>query len=95
MGYSLDEDADDEEKLEKEDQDYDTPFSPPDGIADNIPLDHPEIDTNVDIQEWYDEGRSGASGITDPGNEGILGYTPPVRQADDDDDDDDDDAKDE
>ncbi|MGH7157066.1 MAG: hypothetical protein ACREGG_03085 [Candidatus Saccharimonadales bacterium] len=88
MGYSLDEEANDEEKLEKEDDDYSTPFSPPEGTADNIPKDHPELDTNVDIQEWYDEGRSAASGVDDPQGEGILGYTPPARQDDDQDDDD-------
>ena len=90
MAYSLDEEANDEEKQEKEDQDYDTPFSPPDGIRDNIPKDHPEMDTNVDIQEWYDEGRAGASGVDDPQGEGVLGYTPPPASDDDDDEDEDD-----
>lgn len=76
MGYSLDEETNDEEKLEKEDQDYDTPFSPPDGVQDTIPKDHPELDTNADIQQWYDEGRSAAAGVSDPGSQGVLGYTP-------------------
>lgn len=84
--YSLDEEASDEEKQEKEDQDYDTPFSPPDGVQDRVPKDHPEIDTNMDSQEWYDEGRSGAAGVTDPGNQGILGYSPPPVQDDTDED---------
>ena len=86
MSYSLDEEANDEEKLEKEAQDFDTPFSPPDGVQDTIPKDHPELDTNADTQQWYDEGRSGAAGVADPGNQGVLGYTP---SADDDDDSDD------
>jgi len=83
--YSLDEDSSDEEDLEKEDQDFSRPFSPPEGVKDNIPKDHPEVDTNMDGQEWYDEGRSGASGVDDPGNEGVLGYTPPPVSDDDDD----------
>lgn len=89
MGYSLDEEADDEEKLEKQPQDFGTPFSPPEGVADNVPKDHPEVDTNMGIQQWYDEGRSAATGVEDKGGEGVLGYTPPARSADDDDDDDD------
>jgi len=84
MAYSLDEEANDEEKQEKESQDYGTPFSPPEGVKDNIPKDHPELDTNVDIQEWYDEGRSKAAGVSDPEGEGVIGYTPPA-QADDED----------
>ena len=83
--YSLDEEASDEEDLEKEPGDFSRPFSPPEGVADNVPADHPEVDTNVDIQEWYDEGRSGASGVDDHGSEGVLGYTPPPKSDDDDD----------
>ena len=93
MGYSVDEEANDEEKQEKEDQDYDTPFSPPDGTLDRIPKDHPEIDTNMDSQQWYDEGRSGAAGVTDPGSHGVLGYTPHHSDDDSDDDDSDDDEE--
>jgi hypothetical protein len=76
MTYSVDEETNDEEKQEKESQDYDTPFSPPSGVQDTIQKDHPEVDTNMDTQEWYDEGRSGAAGVSDPGNRGVLGYTP-------------------
>jgi hypothetical protein len=85
--YSLDEEASDEEKLEKEDQDFSKPFSPPEGVQDTIPKDYPELDTNMDSQEWYDEGRSGAAGVSDPGNQGVLGYSPASRQDDDDEDD--------
>lgn len=91
MTYSLDEEANDEEKQEKESQDYDTPFSPPEGTQDTIPKDYPELDTNADIQEWYDEGRSGAAGVSDPGNRGVLSYSDP----DDDDEDDEEDDKEE
>jgi hypothetical protein len=76
MAYSLDEEANDEEKLEKETQDFGTPFSPPAGTQDTIPKDYPELDTNMDSQEWYDEGRSGAAEVSDTGSQGVLGYTP-------------------
>jgi hypothetical protein len=89
MAYSLDEEANDEEKQEKEAQDFSTPFSPPEGTQDTIPKDHPELDTNMDSQEWYDEGRSGAAEVSDPGSQGVLGYTP----ADDDDQDEEDDEE--
>lgn len=87
MAYSLDEEANDEEKQEKEDQDYSTPFSPPQGVQDTVPKDHPELDTNMDSQEWYDEGRSGAAGVDDKGAGAVLGYTPPPRSNNDDEDD--------
>jgi hypothetical protein len=81
--YSLDEETDDEENQEKEDQDFSPPFSPPEGVIDNIPKDHPEVDTNMDTQEWYDEGRSGAAEVSDPGSRGVLGYRPPALSDDD------------
>jgi hypothetical protein len=84
MAYSLDEETNDEEDLEKEDQDYSTPFSPPEGTKDTIPKDYPELDTNMDSQEWYDEGRSGAAEVSDPGSQGVMGYTPPPKTDDDD-----------
>jgi hypothetical protein len=84
--YSLDEETNDEEDQEKEAQDYSRPFSPPEGVQDNIPKDHPGVDTNMDAQEWYDEGRSGAAEVSDPGNNGILGYSPSPRSDDDDED---------
>jgi hypothetical protein len=61
---------------------------PPEGVKDKLPKDYPELDTNVDIQEWYDEGRDGAAEVNDEGSEGILGYTPPPRSDDDEDEDD-------
>jgi hypothetical protein len=74
--YSLDEETNDEEDQEKEAQDFSRPASPPDGVQDTIPKDHPAVDTNMDSQEWYDEGRSGAAEVSDPGSRGVLGYTP-------------------
>jgi hypothetical protein len=76
----------DEEKQEKLPNDFSTPFSPPSGIQDNSDDTHPEADTNVDEQERYDEGIAGASGVDDPGNRGVTGYTPPAQSDDKDDD---------
>ena len=66
----------DEEKQEKLANDFSTPFSPPSGIQDNTDDTHPQADTNVDSQERYDEGISGASGVDDPGDRGVQGYSP-------------------
>jgi hypothetical protein len=76
MGYSLDQEDNEEEGLQKEEEDYSTPFSPPSGIIDRIPKDHPDLDTDADIQEWYDAGRSAAAGVDDEGDKGIKGYHP-------------------
>jgi len=62
---SVDIEAGEEEKLEKLEQDFNKPFSSPDGIVDHIPKDHPSLDSGIDPQEWYDEGRSGAAEIRD------------------------------
>jgi hypothetical protein len=80
----------DEDRQEKLDQDYSTPFSAPDGVDDTTDDTHPEADTNVDAMEHYDEGISGATETSDPGSRGVLGYTPP-----DDDDDNDDESEEE
>jgi hypothetical protein len=66
----------DEEKQEQLPNDFSTPFSPPSGVQDATDDTHPEADTNVDSMERYDEGISGASEVSDPGNRGILGYAP-------------------
>ena len=68
-------DEDNEEKLS---EDYTTPFSAPSGVHDSTDDTHPEADTNVDPMEHYDEGISGATETSDPGNRGVLGYTPPA-----------------
>jgi hypothetical protein len=61
---SLDDNANDEEKQEKLDQDFDKPFSEPSDIPGQgkIPRDDPSLDTDVDEDEWYSEGRADASG---------------------------------
>lgn len=67
----------DEDRREELPQDYSTPFSAPDGVDDTTDDTHPEADTNVDSMEHYDEGISGATETSDPGNRGVLGYSPP------------------
>jgi hypothetical protein len=64
---SLDNQANDEEKQEKLDQDYDKPFSPPDDISGQgrMPRDDPRKDTGMDEDEWYDEGENAAAGQQD------------------------------
>jgi hypothetical protein len=76
-------DEDDQQKLP---QDYSTSFSAPDGVDDTTDDTHPQADTNVDSQEHYDEGISGATETNDPGDRGVLGYTSPPHPDDDDDD---------
>lgn len=71
----------DEEKQEQLPNDFSTPFSPPSGVQDNTDDTHPQADTNIDSQERYDEGISGASETNDPGNRGILGYSPSANDA--------------
>jgi hypothetical protein len=62
---SLDEATNKEEDQEKLSQDYSSPFSPPSGVADDTPPDHPTKDIGLDEHEWYDEGGDGASGVHD------------------------------
>jgi hypothetical protein len=61
---SLDDNGSDEEKMEKLDQDYERPFSEPTDIPGQgkIQRDDPSLDTDVDEDEWYSEGRAAASG---------------------------------
>lgn len=67
----------DMKKDEKLDQDYDTPFSPPSGVQDRIRDDDPRTDTNIDLQEHYDEGIEGASSSDLPGRSADEGETEP------------------
>lgn len=67
----------DEDRAEELPQDNSTPFSAPDGTQDTTSDTHPQTDINVDAHEHYDEVISGASETNDPGNRGILGYSPP------------------
>jgi hypothetical protein len=66
----------DEDNQEKLPEDYSTPFSAPSGARDTTDDTHPEADTNVDSHEHYDEGISGADETDDPGDRGVLGFTP-------------------
>ncbi len=75
---SLDIEPNAEEKLEKLDQDFDKPFSPPLEIRERLPKDHPSLDTGIDAHEWYDEGASGAAETVLPGKRIILKYHPKV-----------------
>jgi len=68
----------DEERLEELPQDNGTPFGPPDssttvtGATDDnqspgtLSPTHPATDTNIDEQEFYDEGLAGAAEAQDP-----------------------------
>lgn len=78
---SVDIEPNEEEKLEKLDQDYDRPFSPPASIEDReqLPKNHPALDTGIDSHEWYDEGRSGAAEILNAPKRIILRYVPKIR----------------
>lgn len=44
-------------------QDNDTPSAPPDEQDDQLPADHPALDSNIDAHELYDEGYSGAAEV--------------------------------
>lgn len=55
-----------EEKREKLPGDYETPFSPPLDVPDNVPNDYPTKDTDMDSMEWYQNGGAVASGAEFP-----------------------------
>ncbi len=66
-----------EERLEQLPQDYETPFQPPDSneARDNLDDTHPATDTNIQQEEVYDEGVSGAAETTDSGTDsGVADY---------------------
>jgi len=69
---ALDSNPNDEEKQEKLDQDFETPFSEPTDIPGQgaVPLDHPSLDTDVDEDERYSEGRASAAGSDASDNSG-------------------------
>jgi len=67
-----------EDEQEKLPEDFSTPFSAPSGVQDTTDDTHPQADMKPDTQEQYDEGISSAIETSDPGNRGILGYTPPA-----------------
>lgn len=42
-------------------EDNDTPFSDPDDMKSDIPVDEPQTDSNIEDSERYEEGPAGAS----------------------------------
>lgn len=62
--YSVDIEPNIEERLEKLEQDFENPFSPPIDVMEQIPKDYPALDTGIDGHEWYDVGATIAS-VTD------------------------------
>lgn len=55
-----------EEKEEKLPEDYETPFSPPQDMPNNVPKDYPTKDTDMDETEWYQNGGAVASSTEFP-----------------------------
>ena len=80
----------DEERLEELPEDYDTPFSPtrepkdmiaaPGGISfatSKLDSTHPSTDSNIQLEELYDEGLSGAAEAEEPNaRDTVIGYNP-------------------
>lgn len=54
------------------------PFSPPDDVDDDLADTHPRLDTNVDEQELYDEGKEGVTDSEVPDRPG--GQDDPLRE---------------
>jgi hypothetical protein len=82
----------DEDRLEELPEDNQTPFRPADpSTDDSVPLDdvsqaqastlddtHPVTDTNIDPQEQYDEGVSGAAEANEPNaGDAVVRYDKP------------------
>ena len=76
---SLDMEPNEEERLEKLDQDFDKPFSPPADIKELISKDHPSLDSGVDEHEWYDVGATIASVTDIIKNKIVLKYRRPIK----------------
>lgn len=76
---SVDIEPNKEERLEKLEQDFEKPFSPPVDIKELIPKDYPSLDTNVDEHEWYDVGATIASGADIIWNKVVLKYRRPSK----------------
>ena len=75
-------DPNDEEKLEKEDQDYGTPFSLPDDAAGKIGSDHPSTDDKMDSDELYNEGLSATAGAdeSEADHPDVISYDPESKE---------------
>ena len=58
--------------------DWEKPFSPPALVEEReqLPKNHPALDTGIDAHEWYDEGRAGAAEVSDTPQRVILGLVP-------------------
>jgi hypothetical protein len=66
-----------EERQEKLPADYDRPFSPPDDVKSTVSDDNEMFDSmDVDPHQAYDEGKSNAAEVNDPGDRGVTGYKP-------------------
>ena len=71
-------DPNDEEKLEKQTNDYTTPFSLPDDAAGKIVSDHPSTDDKLDSDELYNSGLSATAGSDESEADAsdVIGYNP-------------------
>jgi hypothetical protein len=66
-----------EERQEKISGDYTRPFSPPDDMKETVGDDNQMFDSmDVDPHQVYDEGKSNAAEVEDPGDRGVAGYKP-------------------
>jgi hypothetical protein len=66
-----------EERQEKLPEDYDRPFSLPDDVKSAVGDDNEMFDSmDVDPHQAYDEGKSNAAEVNDPGDRGVKAYKP-------------------
>jgi hypothetical protein len=66
-----------EERQEKLAGDYTRPFSPPDDVKSTVDENNQMFDSmDVDPHQVYDEGKSNAAEVNDPGERGVRGYKP-------------------
>jgi hypothetical protein len=66
-----------EERLEKLPEDHDRPFSMPDDVKSTVGDDNEMFDSmDVDPHQAYDEGKSNAAEVNDPGDRGVKAYKP-------------------
>lgn len=76
MAKDKDYDDQKDEPTRRQDQDFDTPFSPPSDARQKLPIDHPSKDDSVDEHEAYDEGEDDAALDNPPGGEPGSGSRP-------------------
>jgi hypothetical protein len=66
-----------EERQEKLPEDNTRPYSPPDDVKSTVGDDNEVFDSmNVDSHQAYDENKSNAAEVNDPGDRGVKGYKP-------------------